>query len=244
MLGLWTADSARPSPPPIHPSPVPPQLCQEPRNGWNGPKAEDKSQTEELLRTLRKCFIIFKKDCQGFSQGTHDPCFISSLFSISFRFFFQPETTLKSWVKPHACVPVCVLVWTDGCCFHKPVFLFWSHSGATEGRWRVILDTVAKQLYLSIWRSLSEDRRLLRKRTCFPLLGSESALRVNKNAIISSDGTIFVYTYVLGVLENDGVHMIQARSQPEYKVNTTDWGLSMYALSGPAQNLATVSHAP
>lgn len=71
----------------LHPSPGPPRLCQEPQDGWTGPTEEDKSQTEELLRALRKCFITFKKDCQGFSQGTHDPRFISSLFSIISPFF-------------------------------------------------------------------------------------------------------------------------------------------------------------
>lgn len=137
LFGLWTADSARRSPPPIHPSPVPPQLCQEPQNGWNRAKSEDKSQTEELLRTLRKCFIIFKKDCQGFSQGTHDPCFISSLFSIIFRFFFSAWNYIEI-VSETTCLYSCVCP-----CLNRqarvllPVFLFWSHSGATEGRWRV-----------------------------------------------------------------------------------------------------------
>lgn len=36
-----------------------------------------------------KVFHYFQKDCQGFSQGAHDPCFISSPFSLIFLFFHK-----------------------------------------------------------------------------------------------------------------------------------------------------------
>lgn len=97
---LFSFASADPS---IFTSSSRPRLCQIKKlkkkktlDGWTGPKEEDKSRTEELLHTLRKCFITFRKGCQGFSHSTHDPCFISSLVSIFFPLFFSSFSRLKT----------------------------------------------------------------------------------------------------------------------------------------------------
>lgn len=74
----------------IHLSPLPPHVL-----------VSAKTQTDRLNKKGRqisnrkshahaeKVFHYFQKDCQGFSQGAHDPCFISLPFSLIFLFFFH-----------------------------------------------------------------------------------------------------------------------------------------------------------
>lgn len=60
-----------------------------------------------------KVFHYFQKGLSRFQSRHTWSLFHFFTILYNFSLFFQPETTSKSWVKPHACVPVCALVWTD-----------------------------------------------------------------------------------------------------------------------------------
>lgn len=119
-----------------------------------------------------KVFHYFQKGLSRFQSRHTWSLFHFFTILYHFSFFSLKLHRNREWNHMLVFSCVCASLFEQnkhGCCFHEPVFLFCSHSGATEGRWRGFFDTVAKQLYLSIWRSLSEERRRLRKCTRFPL---------------------------------------------------------------------------
>lgn len=85
-----------------------------------------------------KVFHYFQKGLSRFQSRHTWSLFHFFTIHYNFSLFFSLKLHQNREWK-HMLVFLCVLFWTDkhGCCFHKPVFLFWSHSGATEGRWRV-----------------------------------------------------------------------------------------------------------